>query len=268
MKWIIRLFSMLLALLFIFPLIWMLIVSVKVEGMKITTLLDWFTPPYSFAVYQEVMTQTKLMQWVWNSFFVAVCVMVLTVLMAAMAGYAMSKINFRYKSFMFFFILAGLLIPGEAILIPLYQVAKDLDILNSYQGLIFPVLASPFAIIILKSFFDGVPNDLIESVQIDGGGIWRIFGSIMLPLVRPALASMAILTFIGSWNNFLWPFLSVTDDNLYTLPMGIPTLMDQYTEDYVKPMVINTISSIPIMILFLIFERQIVKGISMSGIKG
>ncbi|KAF9119001.1 hypothetical protein BGX30_004158 [Mortierella sp. GBA39] len=90
----------------------------------------------------------------------------------------------------------------------------------------------------------------------------------MLPLTRPALASMAILTFIGSWNNFLWPFLSLTNDKLFTLPMGIPTLMSQYSEDYVKPMVVNTLSSIPIIILFVIFERQIIKGISLSGIKG
>ncbi|WJH29638.1 carbohydrate ABC transporter permease [Paenibacillus sp. CC-CFT742] len=140
--------------------------------------------------------------------------------------------------------------------------------LNSYSGLIIPALASPVAVIVLKSFFDGVPNDLLESVQIDGGGFWRIFTSIMLPLTRPAMASMAILTFIGSWNNFLWPFLSITDDNLFTLPMGIPTLMGQYSEDYVKPMVINAVASVPIIILFIIFEKQIVKGISMSGIKG
>lgn len=157
---------------------------------------------------------------------------------------------------------------GEATIIPLYQVAKDLHLLNSYSGLIIPALASPVAVIVLKSFFDGVPNDLLESVQIDGGDFWRIFTSIMLPLTRPAMASMAILTFIGSWNNFLWPFLSITDDNLFTLPMGIPTLMGQYSEDYVKPMVINAVASVPIIILFIIFEKQIVKGISMSGIKG
>lgn len=124
------------------------------------------------------------------------------------------------------------------------------------------------AVIVLKGFFDGIPNDLIESVQMDGGGVWKIFAVIMLPLTRPALASMAILTFIGSWNNFLWPFLSLTNDKLFTLPMGIPTLMSQYSEDYVKPMVVNTLSSIPIIILFVIFERQIIKGISLSGIKG
>jgi len=266
-KWIVRLASLAIALLFLVPIIWMLVVSVKREGMKIATAFDWFTPPYSFSVYREVIVQTKLTNWVWNSFFVAVCVMVLTVGIAAMAGYAMSKLRFRYKTFMYFFILAGFLIPGEAILVPLYQVAKNLDILNSYGGLILPVLASPLAIIVLKGFFDGVPNDLIESVQIDGGGTWRVFAGILLPLTRPALASIAIITFIASWNNFLWPFLSVTDDRLFTLPMGIPTLMSQYAKDYVKPMAINTVASIPIIALFLVFERQIVKGISLTGMK-
>lgn len=268
MKWFYRIISVLAAFFFVAPIVWMLVVSIKQEGMKIITLVDWFTPPYSFAVYHQILMGTKLTNWIGNSFLVAVCVTLLTVAFAAMAGFALSKIPFRYRALMFFVVLAGLLIPGEAIIIPLYQVAKDQSLLNSYQGLIIPVLASPVAVIVLKSFFDGVPNDLIESVQIDGGGTWRIFMNIMLPLTRPALASMAILTFIGSWNNFLWPFLSVTDDNLFTLPMGIPTLMSSYSEDYVKPMVVNTISSLPIILLFLIFERQIVKGVSLSGIKG
>ncbi|SFB53717.1 multiple sugar transport system permease protein [Cohnella sp. OV330] len=267
-KWIYRIVSVLFGFLFIAPIVWMLVVSIKKEGMKIVTLVDWFTPPYSFAVYDDILSGTKLSNWMFNSFFVAICVTLFTVAFAAMAGFVMSKLPFRYKSAMFFLVLSGLLIPGEAIIIPLYQVAKDMSLLNSYQGLIIPALASPVAVIVLKSFFDGVPNDLLESVQIDGGGTWRIFTQIMLPLNRPALASMAILTFIGSWNNFLWPFLSVTDDNLFTLPMGIPTLMSQYSEDYVKPMVVNTISSIPIILLFIIFERQIIKGVSLSGIKG
>ncbi|MFD1954116.1 carbohydrate ABC transporter permease [Paenibacillus thailandensis] len=268
MKWVYRIVSGFAALVFAAPIVWMLVVSIKEEGMKIVTVLDWFKPPYSLAVYEQILLDTKLTQWMANSFLVAVFVTVLTVAVAAMAGFAMSKVPYRYRSLMFFVVLAGLLIPGEATIIPLYQVAKDMDLLNSYQGLIIPSLASPVAVIVLKSFFDGVPNDLIESVQMDGGGTWRIFMNIMLPLTRPALASMAILTFIGSWNNFLWPFLSITDDNMFTLPMGIPTLMSQYSEDYVKPMVVNAIASIPIVALFVIFERQIVKGISLSGIKG
>lgn len=241
MKWVYRIVSVIAACVFLIPLVWMLVVSIKQEGMKVSGLFDWFTPPYSFAVYGQIISGTKLMQWVWNSFFVAGVVTVLTVLVAAMAAYALSKIPFRFKAIMFFFILAGLLVPGEATIIPLYQVAKDMHLLNSYQGLIVTALASPMAVIVLKGFFDGIPNDLIESVQMDGGGVWKIFAVIMLPLTRPALASMAILTFIGSWNNFLWPFLSLTNDKLFTLPMGIPTLMSQYSEDYVKPMVVNTL---------------------------
>ncbi|QMV41055.1 carbohydrate ABC transporter permease [Cohnella cholangitidis] len=268
MKWVYRLVSLLFAFIFIIPLIWMAVVSIKVEGMSIASLVDWFTPPYSFGMYKQVIEDTLLLSWIGNSFLIAACVTALTVIIAAVAAFAMSKIPFRYKAFMFLFILSGLLIPGEAVIIPLYQVVKDLGMLNSYEALIVPVLASPVAVIVLKSFFDGVPNDLLESVQIDGGGEWRIFYNIMLPLTRPAIASMAILTFIASWNNYLWPFLAISDDTMFTLPIGIPTILRQQSGDYVMPMAVNMIASIPIFALFLVFERQIVKGISMSGIKG
>ncbi|KHF31671.1 L-arabinose transport system permease protein AraQ [Paenibacillus sp. P1XP2] len=134
MKWVYRIVSVIAACVFLIPLVWMLVVSIKQEGMKVSGLFDWFTPPYSFAVYGQIISGTKLMQWVWNSFFVAGVVTVLTVLVAAMAAYALSKIPFRFKAIMFFFILAGLLVPGEATIIPLYQVAKDMHLLNSYQG--------------------------------------------------------------------------------------------------------------------------------------
>jgi len=268
MKWAFRILSVLTAFFFAIPLIWMLVVSIKEEGMKIITVLDWFAPPYSFEMYGQIISETLVLQWTWNSFLVAGVVTVLTVAISALAAFPMSKIPFRYKALAFFFILSGLLIPGEATIVALYQVVKDMGMLNSYGALIVPVLASPVAVIVLKSFFDGIPNELLESVQIDGGGSWRIFFSIMLPLTRPALASMAILTFIASWNNFLWPFLSISNDQLFTLPIGIPTLLRQQSQDYVMPMAVNTIASVPIFLLFLVFERQIVKGISLSGIKG
>ncbi|UJF34879.1 carbohydrate ABC transporter permease [Paenibacillus hexagrammi] len=208
------------------------------------------------------------MRWMFNSLVVAVVVTALTVILASMSSFALSKIKFRYQRFMYVFILAGLLIPAEAMLIPLYQVVKELHLLDSYQGLILPAAASPFAVIVLKSFFDGVPNELLESAEMDGGGKWKVYYSIVMPLAKPALASIVILTFIAQWNNFLWPFISITSEELFTLPMGIPTLMSQYSEDYVRPMAINAVSSIPVMLAFLLFERQIVKGLSFSGIKG
>jgi len=155
MKWLYRIISLAFAAFFLIPLVWMLVVSIKKEGMKITSVVDWFTPPYSLAVYNEVITETKLLLWSWNSLFVAALVTLFTVIIAAMAGFVLSKIPFRYKTFIFLFVLSGLLIPGEAILIPLYQLAKEMGILNSYFGLILPALASPIAIIVLKSSLMG-----------------------------------------------------------------------------------------------------------------
>jgi multiple sugar transport system permease protein len=260
--------SVLLALLFLIPIVWMLVVSIKEEGMKITGAFDWFKPPYSFGTYAYVFRETSLLRWMFNSFIVATTVTVLTLIFTSMSAYAISKIHFRFKRFVFILILAGLMIPGEAIIIPLYQVVKELGMLDSYRGLILPVIASPFAVIVLKSFFDGVPNEFIESAKLDGGGVLKIYYSIVVPLSKPALASIAVLTFIAQWNNFLWPFLSITSEELFTLPMGIPTLLSTYSVDYVKPMTINAIASIPAILVFIFFERQIVKGLSFAGLKG
>lgn len=257
-----------LALLFLLPFTWMIAISFKQEGTAINNILDWYKPPYTFSMYTSVLESTPILRWMTNSLIVAVAVTIFTVIVNSLAAFALSKINFRFKQTTFILILAGLMVPGEATIIALYQTAKELGLLDSYQGLIVTAIASPFAVIVLKSFFDGVPNEIIESAKIDGSSLFRIFGQIILPLSKPALAAIAILTFIGSWNNFLWPFLSLTSQELFTLPMGIPTLMAQYSIDYVKPMTINAIVSIPMIIVFLIFEKQFVKGLSFTGLKG
>jgi multiple sugar transport system permease protein len=268
MKYIGGILSLLLAVVFLIPISWMLIVSIKVEGMAITGVLDWYKPPYSIEMYVNVIGDTPLIRWMYNSLIVAIAVTFVTVIFTSMAAFALSKINFRFKRTMFLFILAGLMVPGEATIISLYQIAKELGLLDSYSGLILPSIASPFAVIVLMSFFNGVPKELIESAHIDGSGYLRIFYQIVVPLSKPVLASIAILTFIGQWNNFLWPFLSLSSEQLFTLPMGIPTLISQFSEDYVRPMTINSIVSIPVIVIFLLFERQIVKGLSFTGLKG
>lgn len=268
MKRVYSAISILLAVIFLIPLSWMLIVSIKVEGMPIAGALDWYKPPYSTDMYVTIIRDTPLMRWMYNSLIVAVIVTVFTLIINSMAAFALSKVKFRFKKSTFIFILAGLMVPGEATIIALYQTAKELGLLDSYEGLILTAIASPFAVIVLKSFFDGVPNELIESAHMDGSGMFRVFYQIVVPLSKPALASIAILTFIGSWNNFLWPFLSLTSEELFTLPMGIPTLMAQFSKDYVRPMAINAIVSIPMIVVFLIFEKQFVKGLSFTGLKG
>ncbi|SDM43918.1 carbohydrate ABC transporter permease [Sediminibacillus halophilus] len=256
------------AVLFILPIIWMLLVSLKPNGYSTTNPLDWFLPPFTFTNYIDIVVDSLIIRWLFNSFLVATITTILTLILTSLAAFAISQMKFRYKNYIFIFFLLGLMIPGEATIIPLYEIVKSLNMLDSYTGLILPMIASPLGVIILKSFFDNVPKEVIESAIIDGCSNFKIFYKIILPLAKPAMASIGIFTFIGSWNNFLWPYLSILSENLYTLPVGLPVFNATYSQAYVLPMTANAIASIPVIIVFLIFEKQIVKGISFTGIKG
>ncbi|MBS4200498.1 carbohydrate ABC transporter permease [Bacillus sp. FJAT-49732] len=259
--------SMVAAIFFVIPIIWMLFVSLKPEGIGVSNVIGWFIPPYTIENYNHVLFDTPVLRWLWNSLIVALISTALTLFVTSLAAFAISKMQFRYKSIIYVFFLAGLMVPGEATIIPLYQIVKDMDLLDTYTGLIIPGIASPLGVIILKSFFDGVPHELIESAKMDGCSLVRIYLNIVLPLAKPALAAIGIFTFIGSWNNFLWPFLAIMSEDLFTLPVGIPQFNSVYSVDYVLPMTVNAVASIPVIIAFLIFEKQIVRGISFTGIK-
>ncbi|MGP4039659.1 carbohydrate ABC transporter permease [Gracilibacillus sp. D59] len=256
------------ALIFILPIIWMLFVSIKPNGFSTTEPLEWFLPPYTFYNYVDIMFGSLIFRWLFNSLIVAVITTILTLIITSLAAFAISQMKFRFKNFIFIFFLLGLMIPGEATIIPLYEVAKSFGLIDTYAGLILPMIASPLGVIILKSFFDNVPKEVIESAIIDGCSYFKLFYKIVLPLAKPALSAIGIFTFIGSWNNFLWPYLSVLSETLYTLPVGLPVFNSTYSQAYVQPMTANAIASIPVIIAFLIFEKQIVKGISFTGIKG
>ncbi|MDQ0207819.1 carbohydrate ABC transporter permease [Alkalicoccobacillus murimartini] len=256
------------ALLFLFPIVWMFFVSLKPESMPATTPFEWFLPPYTFVNYLDIIGGSDIFLWVWNSFIIGIITTILTLVLTSLAAFALSKMEFRYRRALFVFFIAGLMVPGEAMIIPLFEIIGDLNLLDTYSGLILPMIAAPLGVIILKSFFDGVPNELIESAQIDGCSDVRLFWNIVLPLARPALAAIGILTFIGSWNNFLWPYLATISESLYTLPVGIPMYNSNYSESYILPMTVNALASIPVIIAFLFFEKHIVKGISFTGIKG
>lgn len=249
--------ALVVALLFIFPIIWMLFVSLKPKNMAVANPLDWFTPPYTFANYTEILMESDVLLWLWNSVIIGVITTVLTLIITSLAAFALSKMQFRYKTPIFLFFLAGMMVPGEATIIPLFEIVKSMNMLDTYAGLILPMIASPIGVIILKSFFDSVPHEVMESARIDGCSNWRLFWNIVLPLAKPALAAIAIFTFIGSWNNFLWPFLAIVSEELYTLPVGIPTFNSTYSSSYMLPMTVNAIASIPVIIAFLLFEKQI-----------
>ncbi|MBM7836841.1 multiple sugar transport system permease protein [Alkalihalobacillus xiaoxiensis] len=267
-RWLKVSIAFLSAIAFLFPIVWMFFVSMKPEGTAASSAIDWFLPPYTFSNYINIIAGSDVFLWIWNSFFVGAVTTLLTLVLTSMAAFAFSKMRFRYRKALYLFFLAGLMVPGEAMIIPLYEIVGSMGLLDTYAGLILPGIAAPLGVIILKSFFDGVPNELIESARLDGCSDFRLYWSIVLPLAKAAVAAVGILTFIGSWNNFLWPYLAIISESLYTLPVGIPMFNSNYSETYILPMTVNAIASLPVIIAFLFFEKQIVKGVSFSGIKG
>ncbi|WP_312432168.1 carbohydrate ABC transporter permease [Lacrimispora sp.] len=257
-----------LAVIFLAPVIWAFFVSLQYEGKQIKSVGSWFTPPYTFGNYLDLIIGSDVAKWLMNSVIVAVLVTVLTVLFSAMAAYALAKIKFMGKNKLYIYFLLGLMVPGEATIVPLFITANGLKLIDTYAGLLFPSVAVSMNLIIMVTFFKGLPDSLIEAARIDGAGEIMIFARIIMPLSKAVISTISIFAFIGSWNNYLWPLLCAMDSSKFTLPVGIPIFAGTYTVDYVKPMTANMIASIPAIIIYLIFEKQIVQGITMSGVKG
>ena len=267
-KTILEIISFFLAVLFLTPVIWSLAVSLKTEGVPIHNALNWFTPPFTFENYPNILFQTKVPTWMFNSIFVAILSTALVLLISSMAAYPIAKLNFPGKSLLYLFFLIGMIVPGEATIVPLFITSNGLNLIDSYAGLILPTIAGSMNLIIMVTFFRSIPNEIIEAAKIDGAGNFSIYFRIILPLSTSVLVTVGIFAFMGSWNNYLWPLLCTTSDTMFTLPVGIPTFAGTYTVDYVKPMTANMVASIPAIIIYLIFEKRIVKGVALSGIKG
>jgi len=265
---IIMIVSILLALVMLLPVVWALFCSLQHEGKQIRTIWDWFLPPYTLLNYPNVLMGTSTLRWFINSLLIAVISTVLSVLVSTIAAYAIAKIPFKGSRFVYIYFLFGLLVPGEATIIPMFILVHNMNMINTYAGLILPSIAGAMNLLIAVSFFKGIPTALMEAVRIDGGSELTIYRKIALPLSKPIIATISIMCFIGSWNNYLWPLLCVFDEAKFTLPIGIPTLLSVERPDVVIPMTVNMVASIPMIIVYLLFEKQIVQGISMEGIKG
>ena len=266
---VLELVSILLAMIIFLPILWMACVSLKTDEASMPSAFQYFVPPFTVQNYTDVLTgRPQVVRWVLNSFGVAAIVTVLTTLLCAMASYAMAKLKFRYSKALYIYFLIGLMVPGEATIVSLFVLANKLGMIDTYWGLILPSLAGSMNIIIMTSFLRGIPDDLIEAARIDGAGELSTFVNVVLPLARTVMVTVSIFTFIGNWNSYLWPYLCAMSEDMFTLPVGIPTFISQFSVDKTVPMTVNMIASIPILVFFIIFEKQIVKGITLAGIKG
>ena len=261
--------TIILALVVFIPILWMAVVSLKTDEASIPSAFHYFWPPFTIRNYVSILSGgTAVVRWLFNSLGVAAIVTVGTTLMCSMASYAIAKLKFRYRNIIYVYFLVGLMVPGEATIVALFVLANNLKLIDTYWGLILPSLANSMNIIIMSSFLQGIPNDLIESARIDGANEFRTYASVILPLSRTVIVTVSIFTFIGNWNSYLWPYLCAMSEDMFTLPVGTPTFVSQFSVDKTIPMTVNMIASVPILLFFIIFEKQIVKGISLSGLKG
>ena len=209
---------------------------------------------------------------IWNwyiaSAITSVITAVLTVFFASMAAYALSRLRFRGRNITFLLIVLGIMIPTQVLIVPIFQELGAVDLLNTYWGVILPQVPAVIAVFIFKQFFDGIPKDLEEAARIDGASRWRVYWSVIMPLSRPVIAAVSILTFVGVWNNLLLPLFVVANPNLMTIPVGLATVQGSFGQRYSDIQAGAVLGALPLVILYLIFQRQIVEGVTGSGLKG
>lgn len=256
-----------LALAWLVPIAWTLDTSIKPENATILIPATWAVPHPTFAAYGADFSATDLGRWYLNSAIVTIVVTALTVITASMAGYALSRGTFRGKRLLFALILAGIMIPPQALIIPLFRELQSAHLINTYWALILPQVPAPIAVFIFKKFFDGIPIEMEQAAKVDGAGWLTTYARIILPLARPAVAAVAIFTFVWTWNNFLWPFLASTSPTMFTIPVGIGTVVSGVGIVNALQMASAVLGALPLVLVFLLGQRQIVEGVAGTGLK-
>lgn len=251
------------AIIALFPFAWSIYTSLRptTEAYKMT--LDFSN--LSLASYKDMLTNLPILRWYFNSTVVAIAVTGLSVIVNSMAGYALARIKFPGRNVMFFLIVGIMMIPGQITMIPTYMILSKMGLVNTYTGLIIPFIFSAFNVFMMRQFFLSLPVSLEEAAELDGMSRLGIFFKIALPLARPALTTITIMTFMGSWNNFLFPNLLTTSQEMYTLTVGMASLNNQYYSFPNQTMAGAMFLSIPMIIFFLVFQRFFIEGSAHSG---
>jgi multiple sugar transport system permease protein len=264
------LFLGLLALLFLAPLLWMVTTSLKSTAEVSKADLTFLPETPTTEGYEKILgaPQTPVGQWFLNSMIAATAQTLLVLVVATMAAYALARLSFPGKRIITALILATLFVPPISLLIPNYVIVSQLGWLDSLTAVIVPGAAGAFGVFFLRQFFLSMPIELEEAALLDGASRWKIFLTVIVPLSRPALATLALLTFLANWNDFLWPLYVLFSPERLTIQPGLSTLQSAYTTDYATILAGGAIASIPVLILFLISQRFVIEGIARGGLKG
>lgn len=251
----------------LFPLLWMLSVSLM-SPMAATR----FPPPLwpetvTFEHYRTLFGQLDLAHYLLNSMLLATFITLISLVLNALAGYAFAKFHFTGRERLFQWLLAAMVIPGQVAMLPLFLLLKQMGLINTYGGVIVPGMASIFGIFLIRQYALSIPDSLLDAARIDGAGEIRIWWSLVLPLCKPILVTLAIFTFMGAWNDFMWPLIILTDSDLYTLPVALANLLGEHVQDTELMMAASVLTLLPVMGLFLALQKYYIEGLVLGSVK-
>jgi len=257
-----------LAVLVLAPLAWMVSASFMVSGEA-----NHFPPPLlpsraTFEHYTDLFTRLNLARAFGNSLLVAVLATIVSLVTNSMAGYAFAKLRFRGRERTFRLLLAALVIPGQVSMLPLFLLLKSMGLVNTYTGVIVPFMATIFGIFMVRQYALSIPDDLLDAARVDGAGEFRMFVEIVLPVLAPILATLAVFTFLSAWNDFLWPLIVLSDDSRYTLPVALASLSGEHVQDTELMMAGSVLTVLPVLAVFLLLQRAYMRGVMMGSVKG
>jgi multiple sugar transport system permease protein len=250
------------------PLVWMMSVSLMSPGEAST-----FPPPLvpgqpTLANYRELFTHAGMGRYLVNSVVLTVAVTLVSLLFNVAAGYAFAKLPFRGRDRIFKSLLAALVIPGQVAMVPLFLLLKQMGLVNTYGGVIVPAMASIFGIFVVRQYALSIPDQILESARIDGASEFRIFRSIIVPVLKPIIVTLAVFTSLGAWNDFMWPLIVLNDSDLYTLPVALASLSREHVQDNELMMAGAVLTTLPVLVVFLVLQRSYVQGLMLGSVKG
>lgn len=250
------------------PFLWMLSTSLKSGDGLSAMPPQWIPQPPTLEHYRKLFAEVAFLRHFGNSLVVALGATLASLLVNALAGYAFAKYRFPGRERLFALLLATMMVPGQVTMMPVFMLLRELGLLNAYSGLILPGSASVFAIFLIKQFMEALPDELLEAARIDGCSEWAIFWRIVLPLSKPVLATVALFTFMGAWNEFLWALIVMLDEAKYTLPVALANLSGQHNTEWGLLMAGAVVVILPVVLLFLLLQKFYVRGITLTGLKG
>lgn len=256
------------ALLVMVPFFWMISSSLKNNNQVFTVPTQWIPTEFRFSNYTEIWTRIPLAKYLGNSLFLAVTITFLQVFTGSFAAYGFSKVRFPGRDGLFIAYIATIAVPWQAYMIPQYIMMQKAGLTNTHLSLILLQAFGAFGVFLMRQYYQSIPDEIVEAARIDGLSEWAIYRRIMLPLSVPAIASLSLLTFVATWNDYMGPFIYLTDNDLWTIQLGLRSFIGQYDAEYAMIMTGSVLSVLPILVIFLFGQRYFIQGIATSGLKG